>query len=92
MSNFDDSPPIRSNDLAREKTIQLRRRVPSRATDFWIALYASSPEKSLMGVVRAEGRLVDTPESLWPLVREDCGINFEEYLRYFQGASISRRY
>lgn len=49
--------------LQGKKTVELRRRAPSRQTNFWIALYSTAPEKALIGLVRAAEVLVDTPEA-----------------------------
>jgi predicted transcriptional regulator len=73
--------------LRGEKTVELRRRAPRRSTDFWISLYATTPLRAMIGVVRAYGVLVAPPEDLWEAVKEGCGLEREEYWRYYEGAS-----
>lgn len=73
--------------LRGEKTVELRRRAPRCSTDFWIALYATAPERAMIGVVRARQVLVSTPAGLWDEVREACGLEHEEYMSYYEGAS-----
>lgn len=73
--------------LRGEKTIELRRRAPRCSTEFWIALYATTPERAMIGVVRAHEVLVETPEDLWEQVEDACGVERDEYRRYYEGAT-----
>jgi predicted transcriptional regulator len=72
--------------LRGEKTVELRRRAPRCPTDFWIAIYSTSPERAMIGVVRASGVLVASPDELWGTVEGGCGLGREEYRSYYQGA------
>lgn len=72
--------------LLGEKTVELRRRAPRRSTDFWIALYATAPERAIVGVVRAREVLVGSPDQLWAVVEDGCGLGRDEYRSYFEGA------
>lgn len=72
--------------LLGEKTVELRRRAPRRSTDFWIALYATAPERAIVGVVRAREVLVGSPDQLWAVVEDGCGLGRDEYQSYFEGA------
>ena len=73
--------------LRGEKTIELRRRSPRCLTEFWIALYATTPEKAMIGVVRGSEVLVTTPDDLWELVKGGCALEREEYRRYYEGTN-----
>jgi predicted transcriptional regulator len=73
--------------LRGEKTVELRRRAPNRPAGYWIALYSTSPEKALIGLVRAAEVLIDTPEALWQLVKDGCGVGKDDYRRYYSGAN-----
>ncbi len=69
--------------LRGEKTIELRRRAPRCSLDFWMALYATSPEQSLVGLVQAVEILADRPEALWERVKNGCAISEKEFRGYF---------
>ena len=71
--------------LQGDKTIELHSRAPRRSTDFWLALYATTPERAVIGIVRAREVIVATPEELWVQVQNDCGVGKEEYRRYYEG-------
>jgi predicted transcriptional regulator len=73
--------------LQGDKTIELRRRAPRRSTDFWLALYATTPERAVIGIVRAREVIVATPDELWVQVENDCGLGKDEYRRYYEGSS-----
>jgi predicted transcriptional regulator len=73
--------------LRGEKTVELRRRAPRCSTDFWIALYATSPVRAIVGFVRALEVLVAPPDDLWPNVETGCALRREDYLGYYEGAS-----
>ncbi|OJW27633.1 MAG: hypothetical protein BGO49_23075 [Planctomycetales bacterium 71-10] len=72
--------------LRGEKYVELRRRAPRCPTDFWLALYATTPERAVIGVVRARQVVVATPEELWEQVEDGCGLGGDEYRRYYEGA------
>jgi predicted transcriptional regulator len=73
--------------LQGEKTIELRRRAPRRSTEFWLALYATTPERAVIGIVKAREVIVATPEDLWERVEDACGLGRDEYRRYYEGSS-----
>lgn len=73
--------------LRGDKFIELRRRAPRCSTDFWLALYATTPERAVIGVVRAREVVVATPDELWAQVEDGCGLGGDEYRRYYEGAS-----
>ncbi|MDT0310184.1 hypothetical protein RM780_24995 [Streptomyces sp. DSM 44917] len=51
-----------------------------------LVLYASSPEKALIGTARLDALVADEPERLWPRVASRAGISNAEYGRYAAGA------
>ena len=73
--------------LRGEKTVELRRRAPRCSTEFWIALYATAPERAMIGVVRAREVIVGSPDGLWADVEDGCGLGREEYRSYYEGAT-----
>ncbi len=83
MLLFSINPRFAHMILRGEKTIELRRRVPRCSSDFWMALYATSPEQSLVGLVQAVEILVDRPEGLWERVKNGCAISEKDFQSYF---------
>lgn len=73
--------------LRGAKTIELRRRAPRCSTDFWLALYATTPERAVIGIVLAREVIVTTPEVLWEQASNACGLDQDEYRRYYEGAN-----
>jgi len=41
----------------------------------------------VIGIVRARQVVVTTPDELWVQVEEGCGLDGDEYRRYYQGTS-----
>ena len=80
------SPRFAHLILSGEKVVELRRRAPRCSTDFWLALYATTPERAVIGVVRAREVVVATPEELWAQVEDGCGLRDDEYRHYYEGA------
>ena len=73
--------------LSGEKTVELRRRSPRRPPDFWAALYATVPERAILGIVRIREVIVRAPDELWPIVEHNCGLGRHEFRGYYEGAS-----
>lgn len=72
--------------LCGSKTVELRRCSPRNPSILWVALYATTPERSIIGIARAQDIIVATPDELWNLVFDKCGINRDQYDRYYTGS------
>ncbi|MGD1930134.1 MAG: ASCH domain-containing protein [Leptolyngbyaceae cyanobacterium] len=69
------------------KTVELRRTRPKAKSGDIIIVYASSPEKSVKGIVSVD-KVVELPiDQLWLSVEDQAAINHELFLSYFSGAS-----
>ncbi|MEX1028133.1 MAG: ASCH domain-containing protein [Candidatus Paceibacterota bacterium] len=71
--------------LAGEKTVELRRRRPRSVAGDLIAVYASTPERRLCGIVQIEEVRVGGVRDMWPQVGKQAGVTKEEYESYFCG-------
>lgn len=69
------------------KTVELRRTRPNVKSGDIIIVYASSPEKSVKGIVSVE-KVIELPiDQLWLSVRDRAAVDYELFLSYFSGAS-----
>jgi len=68
------------------KGVELRRTRPRVTNGSRVLVYASGPISSLVGVFVVENVIKGTPRTLWPQVKDSCGISRSEYLKYFSGA------
>ena len=73
--------------FAGTKRVELRRRKPRVHPRDRVAIYASSPVMSLIGVIRVAEVRVAAPAILWEDVKEIAGLKRESYCRYFENSS-----
>ena len=69
--------------LRGSKTVELRRRAPRCSADFWLALYATTPVRAVVGIVLARKVDVASPEALWEYAWDASGLDQDEYRRYY---------
>jgi predicted transcriptional regulator len=72
--------------LDGRKTVELRRVRPNAKVGSVVLLYASSPDRTLVGKGEIEGIQVDGMDETWERHGEETGLNREEFDAYFQGA------
>ncbi|MHC2068130.1 ASCH domain-containing protein [Bremerella sp. T1] len=72
-----------------EKTVELRRTKPSASAGDIALIYASSPERSLVGAAVIACVLCLTPTELWPHVKDCAGVDRQQFDDYFEGASTA---
>ncbi len=83
--------------LNGEKRYEFRKINFAREIDIAI-IYASSPEKKILGCFKIEEILVDSPKIIWKICKEYSGINKENFFTYFSrrttatALKISRKY
>jgi predicted transcriptional regulator len=71
--------------LEGRKTVELRRIRPDIEAGDWVLLYASSPQKALVGAFQVSGVSESTPELLWKQIGSDSGISRDDFHGYFRG-------
>ncbi len=69
------------------KTVELRRVQPSVHAGTIVLLYASSPQRELVGTFRVAGLEVDSISAIWDRYGSECGVSEAEFIDYFAGAN-----
>ena len=69
------------------KTVELRRVQPSVRTGAMVLLYASSPQRELVGTFRVAGLEVGSSSAIWDRHGSECGVSQAEFIDYFAGAN-----
>lgn len=69
--------------VSGEKKYEFRKRVFDTFKVDRVYIYSSAPEKKIIGSFKVGGLLIDSPEKLWKKVKNDAGIDFETYSKYF---------
>lgn len=72
--------------LSGEKTVELRRRKPRCVPGDWIAVYSTTPDRCLRGIVQVKEVRVGGVKDMWRGVREYAGVTRSEYDEYFAGS------
>ncbi len=75
--------------LSGEKTIELRRRPPQIETPTEALIYASSPEKALVGGCWVDEIVAMAPWTLWRTFGQGTGVSRRELLAYFDGCTTA---
>lgn len=72
--------------LDGQKTVELRRVRPNAAPGSVVLLYASSPDRTLVGRAEIAAIQVDTLAGIWRKHGRATGLNRDEYDAYFDGS------
>ena len=75
--------------LSAHKTAEVRRRFPPLPHGTLVYLYASSPLRAIIGVLRIEAVHADAPEVLWPRYGHQLDITKEYFLEYLEDRGIA---
>ncbi|PZV06030.1 MAG: hypothetical protein DCF32_10435 [Leptolyngbya sp.] len=71
------------------KQVELRRVRPrSLGGGDLIIVYATSPQKEVVGIVEVDRVVENTPDKLWEIVKDKAGISYQDFLNYFLDSSI----
>ncbi|PSN14472.1 hypothetical protein C7293_11400 [filamentous cyanobacterium CCT1] len=71
------------------KQVELRRVRPrSLGSGDLIIVYATSPQKEVVGIVEVDQVIENTPDQLWEMVKDKAGISHQDFLNYFLDSSI----
>ncbi len=73
--------------LNGSKTVELRRVQPSVHAGTIVLMYASSPQRELVGTFRIAGLEVDSSSAIWDRHGSECGVSEAEFIDYFAGAN-----
>ncbi len=75
--------------LEGSKTIELRKCKPSSFFDSYMILYATNPEKKVVGICELEEVIETTPKNMWASHSNHLGINKNEFFSYYSGTNIA---
>lgn len=75
--------------LSGSKTVELRRRPINAAPGTTVILYASSPERAVVGTARLQEIRTSTPTDAWRHHRWSLGLNHDEFNAYLDGSSVA---
>src|SRR6185312_624118 len=73
--------------LEGRKLFEFRRVLFQRAGVTCVVLYASNPERKVIGEFQVEEILSLSPRALWSITREHAGIGKTDFDRYFAGST-----
>ncbi|QDU16893.1 50S ribosomal protein L22/unknown domain fusion protein [Gimesia maris] len=79
-------PQYVSKIFSGEKTVELRKRCPRSKPGDWIIVYATMPQKEIVGMVQVESIEIDEPTILWKKVKDISGLPYEDYRNYYQNS------
>lgn len=71
-----------------EKKYEFRKNTFTKDIDIAI-IYATSPEKKIIGCFKIEEILVDDPKIIWKRCKKYSGIKKEDYFKYFSYKNIA---
>lgn len=69
------------------KTAEIRRRFPNVPEGMTVVIYASSPEKAVLGTMRARRLVRSNTEKIWRDYSDVIGLENSELIEYLEGAS-----
>ena len=75
--------------LEGRKTIEVRRRFPTVPAGTVVVLYASSPERAIIGTVRLKEMIRIDPSEVWSMYADDIEIDEGSLDAYLAGAPES---
>lgn len=70
--------------ISKEKTYEFRRSVFKREVSN-VVIYATAPEKKIVGSFELDGIIRDTPSNLWDNFSNKAGICEKDFFSYFDG-------
>lgn len=77
--------------LQGTKKYEFRRILPKRTVDE-ILIYSTSPDMKIVGSVKVNGIIKDTPINLWKKTKKHAGISKEKFLAYFENKETAFAY
>lgn len=77
--------------LSGEKRFEFRKKACAQPINS-IVIYETAPVKRIVGEVSVIKVLKDSPQLLWPVVKDYAGIEKSSFDQYFQGAKVAVAY
>jgi len=80
-------PEFAARILDGDKTVELRRRIPSIAVGTRLWIYATLPLGAIVGTANVRRIVRGAPTQIWHEWAEESGVSRREYRAYFLGAN-----
>jgi predicted transcriptional regulator len=77
--------------FAGVKTYEFRRRLPKKDVNK-IVIYCTNPIKKILGEVEVTDIVSDHPQYLWERTKEQAGVSYLNYKKYFSGCNVAYAY
>lgn len=74
--------------LAGKKTVELRKQPPRVNPGDWVLIYATSPQKQLLGKCRISKIVQNCPDRIWRRYARKTFVSRDKFLNYFENRSI----
>ena len=71
------------------KTIELRKSLPSAKIGDTIIVYSTVPVKAIVGICKIDNIIVETPENIWLKYSNKLGISDKEFWEYYKNSDKS---
>lgn len=71
--------------LSGEKQYEYRKRIPLSIDH--LIIYATSPIKKVVAVIKIDTILKNTPQNIWELTNHHSGISYDFFMKYFTGTA-----
>lgn len=71
--------------ISGEKRYEFRKKEFKRRDIDTIVVYSSGKVKKLVGEIKFEKVLCDTPNNIWNLTHLHSGLSFDSFMAYFEG-------
>lgn len=85
------NPEYSSQILQGTKKYEFRRQIAKRQVDE-IVIYSTFPEMKVVGSVKVNAVIQNTPEKLWEETKDFAGISKENFFSYFEGKNNAFAY
>jgi type I restriction enzyme S subunit len=80
-------PKYAEKILTGEKKVEFRKQIPKQKFS-WVYIYASSPNKKIVGRFKVKNEIKGSPEEVWEKCGSSGGIEQENYFLYCNGNKI----
>lgn len=73
--------------ISKEKTYEFRKSIFKKEVNN-VIIYATAPEKKIVGSFELEDIVKDTPSNLWDNFSNNAGISKKDFFDYFKGKDV----
>ncbi|MBQ4441882.1 MAG: ASCH domain-containing protein [Bacteroidales bacterium] len=75
--------------ISGEKDIELRKTKPNVRQGDYVIIYASAPEKAIIGFGIIKGLILCSPKEMWVSYSDRLGIDEQRFLSYYENSNKS---